>query len=82
MNLIEVKISVISTKMIQISAANKIECPDTYVNQGIKGVRKSNHFFFDSKTKREESFSSRGGRRPESFWKSGGSTASFFLSTL
>ena len=83
MNPIKIKISMIGIKMIQISTAKKIRLPDTYVNQGIKGVRKSNQFFFDSKAiKREEDFSSRGGRRSKSFWKSGGSTASFFLNTL
>jgi hypothetical protein len=69
--------------MIQISITKKIGRPDTYVNQGIKGVRKLNRFFFDLKViKREEGLSSPGGRRSESFWKSGGFTASFLLSTL
>ena len=83
MNPEAIKILTTLAEITQISIAKKSRSSDGYTHQGIKGVNRSNHFLSDSKAiKREEDFSSRGGRRPEPFWKSGGSTASFFLNTL
>jgi hypothetical protein len=70
-------------KMTQIPISKKSGSSDGYTHQEMKGIHRSNYLSFDPKAiKRGEDYSSRGGRRSESFWKSGGSTASFFLSTL
>jgi hypothetical protein len=48
---------VIKAEVTQVSIAKKFGGSDTYFNQGIKSVHKSNHFSSDSKAiKREEDF--------------------------